>query len=71
VILGRSIRTDVRVWWPRDSASDGAAIRTSMAPYVANQCADDDLELSPGGDANPNYHFAYLSTVVGVTEVTR
>jgi hypothetical protein len=71
VILGRSIRTDVRVWWPRDSASDATATRASMAPYVASRCDDDDVTLSPGGTANPNYHFAYLSTVVGVTEVTR
>jgi type IV pilus assembly protein PilV len=71
VILGRAIRVDVRVWWARESTNDDPATRSTMAPYVANACTDDDLWLSPGGAGYPNYHFAYLSTVVGVTEVLR
>jgi Tfp pilus assembly protein PilV len=71
VIEGRSIRTDVRVWWPRESTSEAAAVRSTMAAYIANRCDDDDEALSPGGEANPNFHFAYLSTVIGVTGVPR
>lgn len=52
VWLGRAIRVDVRVYWPRERAT-----------AVVN-CVDTDGPLNPGGALNNRFHFYYLSTVI-------
>lgn len=52
VWLGRAIRVDVRVFWPRERAS-----------AIVN-CIDNDADLNPGGALVNRFHFYYLSTVI-------
>jgi Tfp pilus assembly protein PilV len=67
VIVGRALRVDVRVWWPRDSS------QADMVTWAASGCADDDVSLSPAEPALliDRYHIVYLSTVIVHTRVPR
>lgn len=59
VYIGRAIRIDVRVFWPRERAS-----------AIVN-CVDNDGPLNPGGALFNQFHTVYLSTVIKNTLVTR
>lgn len=71
VIIGRALRVDVRVWWPREGTS------TDMAAFITNTCADNDTDLGPPANLADTtapfyrYHIVYLSTVIGHTRVER
>lgn len=56
---GRTVRVDVRVFWPRE--------RTGA---VAN-CIDTNAPLNPGGVLFSRFHTVYLSTVVKYNEAIR
>jgi Tfp pilus assembly protein PilV len=59
VYVGRTIRVDVRVFWPRERAS------------AIIGCIDDDVQLNPGGVLVNSFHILYLSTVIKHTKVER
>jgi len=67
VIIGRALRVDVRVWWPRHAS------QADMTTWVANRCLDDDVSLSPSDPPIliDRYHIVYLSTVIVHTRVPR
>jgi prepilin-type N-terminal cleavage/methylation domain-containing protein len=65
VHFGRSLRAEVRVWWPREGR--GANPTADFAGW----CFDDGNALNPGGVLEPNYHILYLSTVIRMTQVLR
>jgi type II secretory pathway pseudopilin PulG len=52
VYVGRSLRVDVRVFWPRERAS------------AISDCIDTDTALNPGGNLVNRFHILYLSTVI-------
>jgi type II secretory pathway pseudopilin PulG len=52
VFVGRTIRVDVRVFWPRERAS------------AIVGCVDTDAPLNPGGPLVNSFHILYLSTVI-------
>lgn len=53
----RAMRTDVRVWWSREVPT-----RSIIADFAG--CADNGVDLNPGGNQIDNYHVVYLSTVL-------
>ena len=59
VYIGRAIRVDVRVFWPRERAS-----------AIVN-CVDTHNPLNPGGAQFNQFHTVYLSTVIKHTVVVR
>ena len=59
VYMGRAIRIDVRVFWPRERAS-----------AIVN-CVDTDAPLNPGGALFNQFHVVYASTVIKHTLVPR
>lgn len=67
VFVGRAMRVDVRVWWPR--AGTGRQPGTDFQ----NWCTDDNASLNPNGTFfnDLSYHVVYLSTVIRVQPVLR
>lgn len=59
VFVGRSLRVDVRVFWPRERAS------------AIVGCVDTDAPLNPGGALVNSFHIVYLSTVIRETRRLR
>lgn len=59
VYVGRAIRADVRVFWPRE--------RSAAVPA----CIDTDAPLNPGGNLVSRFHIVYLSTVITQTPLIR
>jgi type II secretory pathway pseudopilin PulG len=59
VYIGRSMRVDVRVFWPKARAS-----------AIAN-CIDTDAALNPGGALFDRFHILYLSTVINYMQLDR
>jgi type II secretory pathway pseudopilin PulG len=59
VYIGRSMRVDVRVFWPK-----------ARAGAVAD-CIDNDEDLNPGGARFNRFHILYLSTVINYMQLDR
>jgi prepilin-type N-terminal cleavage/methylation domain-containing protein len=59
VYVGRTVRADVRVFWPRERAN------------AIVGCVDNDAPLNPGGALVNSFHIVYLSTVIKHTRVER
>jgi len=53
----RAMRVDVRVWWAKEAS--GRVLLTDFA-----SCADNGVDLDPGGTFFNDYHVVYLSTVI-------
>ncbi|MET0386433.1 MAG: prepilin-type N-terminal cleavage/methylation domain-containing protein [Polyangiales bacterium] len=53
----RAMRADVRVWWSKEVPT------RSIITDFAN-CADNGVDLNPGGARFDDYHVVYLSTVL-------
>jgi prepilin-type N-terminal cleavage/methylation domain-containing protein len=70
---GAVMRTDVRVWWPREGvqcqALDPPDYPDIASDFGVEGCIDDDTKLSPGGDLYDCYHVLYLPGVVRISEV--
>jgi len=52
-----AMRADVRVWWTKE-----APTRAILADFPG--CADNNVQLLPGGAQYDNYHMVYMSTVI-------
>jgi type II secretory pathway pseudopilin PulG len=59
VYFGRTLRVDLRVWWPRDAT--GANIGGTFPA-----CADANDFLNPPNEELDKYHVVYLPTIVRV-----